>query len=328
VTADEDIKKRASTYIRRMKRIQHLACMVLIMTYFNHCQRTLMTVPEVLALQTEPPTEQISYGPESLQFGDLRLPEGEGPFPVVAIIHGGCWLAAYDLHLMDAMATDLTQRGYATWNLEYRRVGDEGGGWPGTFEDIADGLDKLRDLAETYPLDLGRLVITGHSAGGHLALWAGSRSCLTAKSPLYRSAPIKPSGIVSLAGIVDLEHYLVRTEGGCGSAVKDLMGGFPEDVAERYRQTSPVEMPLTGIARTLITGKQDPIVPVEHVARYREAHPDQQGMIEDRRVGGIGHFEVIAPDSKAWPDILDAIEQRTNPADVPKDRRTGQRIKD
>jgi len=286
-----------------------------------------MTFPEIMALPAKPATEQISYGPESLQFGDLRIPEGEGPFPVVAIIHGGCWLAAYDLHLMDAMATDLTERGYATWNLEYRRVGNEGGGWPGTFEDIADGLDKLRDLAESHPLDLDRLVITGHSAGGHLALWAGSRSCLTAKSPIYRPNPIQPSGVVSLAGIVDLEHYLVRSGSGCGASVKGLMGGFPEEVAERYRQASPVDMPLTGVARTLITGKQDPIVPVEHVKRYQEAHPDPDGMIKDQRINGIGHFEVIAPDSKAWPDILEAIEERILPVDVPTDRRTGQRIK-
>jgi len=309
-----------------MKRILHLIRMVFVMAYFSHCQRTLITVPEVMALQSEPPTQQISYGPESLQFGDLRLPEGEGPFPVVAIIHGGCWLATYDLHLMDAMATDLTERGYATWNIEYRRVGDEGGGWPGTFEDIADGLDKLRDLSETYPLDLDQLVVAGHSAGGHLALWAGSRSCLTGKSPLYRPDPIQPSGIVSLAGIVDLEHYLVRSGGGCGATVKDLMGGFPEERAERYRQASPVEMPLTGVARTLITGKQDPIVPVAHVARYEEAHPDPDGMIDARRIGGVGHFEVITPGSKAWPAILDAIEKRSTPVVVPVDRRTGQRI--
>src|SRR5947209_5684909 len=119
---------------------------------------------------------RLPYGPEYLQFGELYLPAGDGPFPVIPLIHGGYWRARYDLTLMDGLAEDLARRGYAAWNIEYRRVGDEGGGWPGTFLDVALATDYLRELAITYPLNLQKVVTMGHSAGGHLALWLVARS--------------------------------------------------------------------------------------------------------------------------------------------------------
>jgi len=270
------------------------------------CQRSLMKVPEVLSL---PASEgiQIPYGADSLQFGELRVPAGEGPFPLVAIIHGGCWLAAYDLGLMDAMATDLTARGYATWNLEYRRVGDAGGGWPGTFLDIAHGVDHLQTLTEDYPLDLEQLVVVGHSAGGHLALWAGSRGGLPRKSPLYTGRPLQPQGVISLAGIVDLEDYF-DPNSGCGSSIDDLMGGTPSEVPERYRQTSPVFLPLMNVPRILLTGTRDPIVPTTHVNRYLTDRPDPDGLLQAREIRRAGHFEVISPGSRAWPEVVQALE--------------------
>lgn len=270
------------------------------------CQRSLMKVPEVLAL---PANEGVryNYGADSLQFGELRLPPGEGPFPVVAIIHGGCWLSAYDLRLMDAMATDFTERGYATWNLEYRRVGDAGGGWPGTFLDIANGIDHLQTLAEAQPLDLEQLVVVGHSAGGHLALWAGSRGGLPRKSPLYTGMPLQPAGVVSLAGIVDLADYY-DPNSGCGGAVDDLIGATPDSIPERYRQTSPVNLPLMNVPRILLTGTEDPIVPTTHVNRYLADRPDLEGLLQAREIRRVGHFEVIAPGSRAWPEVVRAVD--------------------
>lgn len=316
-----------STYIVCMKEQQLLWTMLTILGMMvGGCKTQIMPYSALANLQADAKGMTVSYGSDSLQYGILRVPEGEGPFPVVAIIHGGCWLSAYNLSLMEAMATDLTNRGYATWNLEYRRVGNAGGGWPGTFLDIADGLDFLRMLSEDYPLDLDQVVIAGHSAGGHLALWAGSRTTIPAKSPIYRSNPIVPAGVVSLAGIVDLENYLVREGSGCGTTVSRLIGGFPEDMPERYRQTSPIYLPVTGVARTLITGKKDPIVSVSHVSRYVDAHPEAGEMIVNKKIGGIGHFEVIAPGSAAWPHIIESIENRIAPVEPPTDREIGQNI--
>ncbi len=269
-------------------------------------QPALMRVGEVYQLPVNPPTARIPYGKDSLQFGELRIPAGEGPFPVIAIIHGGCWLAAYDLSLMDAMATDLTNRGYATWNIEYRRVGDEGGGWPGTFQDISAALNHLREVGKSYPLDLKHVVVTGHSAGGHLAIWQANRRRLPKNSPVYDSDPLPISGVVSLAGIVDLETYLVREGQSCGASVGKLLGGFPEELPERYRQASPMADPYSRHPLVLLTGAEDPIVPVSHVRPYFEKLKSSKHQWVE--APGAGHFEVIAPGSNAWPSVVEALE--------------------
>ena len=124
-----------------------------------------------------------AYGPGTDRFGELWRPAGDGPWPVVALLHGGFWRARRTLELMRPLAADLAGRGFAAWNLEYRRVGQPGGGWPGTFQDVAAGLDHLAELAGREPLDLDRLVVAGHSAGGHLALWSAARPGLPAGAP-------------------------------------------------------------------------------------------------------------------------------------------------
>ena len=124
-----------------------------------------------------------AYGPGADRFGELWRPAGDGPWPVVVLLHGGFWRAQRTLELMRPLAADLAGRGFAAWNLEYRRVGQPGGGWPGTCEDVAAGLDHLARLAGREPLDLDRLVVAGHSAGGHLALWSAARAGLPAGAP-------------------------------------------------------------------------------------------------------------------------------------------------
>lgn len=277
---------------------------------FVSAQSKLMRVPEVLALPVAPPDATISYGPDSLQFGELRLPGAQnGPHPVVVIIHGGCWLSAYDLHLMDAMATTLTERGYATWNLEYRRVGDTGGAWPNTFLDVTKGVNHLRDISDTYQLDLNHVVVTGHSAGGHLALWLGVQDQLPDDSELKLADPLPVSGVVSLAGIVDPAAYLVREGQGCGTSVDELIGGLPEDLPERYRQASPLQMGPLGVRQVLINGVEDPIVPLSHVRPYFKTVKAKGDPVKLVPVKQAGHFEVIAPGSVAWPKIERAIRK-------------------
>lgn len=264
----------------------------------------LMTYGDVLEIPTEPADHRISYGPDSLQFGDLRLPEGDGPHPVVVIIHGGCWVSAIaDLSLMDAMATQLTKDGYATWNLEYRRIGDPGGAWPNTFLDVAKGINHLREMAGPYNLDLDHVVVTGHSAGGHLTLWQALQHRLPEDSDIFHPDPLPVSGIVSLAGIVDLSTYLKREGSGCGTNVKDLVGGFPEDYPGRYAQGSPIELLPAGVPTVLITGEQDETVPLSHINPYFEKARAAGEEIENVKVDRAAHFEVISPGSTAWPAI-------------------------
>lgn len=279
------------------------------MTSTLSSQSELMSVADVRSLPVDPPERQSAYGSDPLQFGELRLPERKGPHPVVVILHGGCWLNAYDLHLMDPMATALTRAGYATWNLEYRRIGDEGGGWPGTFRDVAAGLNHLRELVLEYDLDLSRVVVVGHSAGGHLSLWLAGQHQLPAGSEIAESDLLPLSGVVSLAGIVDPETYLVREGQSCGSAVDDLLGGLPEDLPERYRQASPLALAPLGVRQILITGEEDRIVPLAHVNLFYEKAKKDGDKVKSVAVPQAGHFEVIAPGSVAWRAVEKAIRK-------------------
>ena len=154
-----------------------------------------------------PADHRIQYGEHAFAFGELRLPRGSGPHPVVVVVHGGCWQSQYDLRYMSHLSAALSQAGIATWTLEYRRIGNAGGGWPGTFDDVARGTDYVRTLAQRFPLDLNRVVVAGHSAGGHLALWVAARRNLPRESPLFTANPLPLRGVVSLAGITDLRKY-------------------------------------------------------------------------------------------------------------------------
>ena len=178
-----------------------------------------VTWNQIAALPVPPADHRIAYGDDSQQFGELRLPKGAGPFPVVVLVHGGCWRADYDLAHVGPLAGALTSRGFATWTLEYRRLGNQGGGWPGTFEDVIASADHLATLAAQYELDLSRTIAIGHSAGGHLAFWLAARKKLLA-------------GAISLAGVLDLrrawELQLSNT------VVVELLGGTPEEVPDRY----------------------------------------------------------------------------------------------
>jgi acetyl esterase/lipase len=241
-------------------------------------------------LERVPPKaqERIAYGPETLQFGDLRIPEGSGPWPVVVNIHGGFWRAAYDLEHNGHLCEALRKKDVATWSLEYRRIGNPGGGWPGTFEDIQRGATHLARLAEKHPLDLKRVIALGHSAGGHLAL------LLAGASDLVR-------GVVSLAGVADLRRALELKLS--REVVRDLMGGTPEEFPDRYRAASPIEkLPLKKPVM-LIHGEKDNIVPLEIAERYERTAWKAGDSAKLTVLTDTGHFELIDPQKAQWATV-------------------------
>jgi acetyl esterase/lipase len=259
----------------------------------------------MLEAPSPPADARIPYGQGAHQFGDLRLPSGPGPHPVVVMVHGGFWRAKYDLEHVGHLCADLARRGYATWSLEYRRVGHEGGGWPGTFEDVARGVDFLRTLESSHPLDLSRVVLMGHSAGGHLALWLAARHRLRPGEPLYQPDPFRPRGVVALAGVVDLERaHALRLS---SDIVTEFLGGSPAQVPERYRLGSPSALIPLGVPQILIHGTEDDTVPASLSTGY---HLRATALGDDVRLiplPSAGHFEVINPLAQEWPQVLEAI---------------------
>ncbi|CAA9328891.1 MAG: hypothetical protein AVDCRST_MAG68-2386 [uncultured Gemmatimonadetes bacterium] len=251
-----------------------------------------------------PAGQRVAYGAGPLQFGELRLPDGGGPAPVVVLVHGGCWQNEYTLSHVAGAAEALRRAGFAVWALEYRRLGDPGGGWPGTFQDVARGVDHLRILAATAPrLDTTRVVLAGHSAGGQLALWAASRR---AGDALGGAFPLRAAGVVSLAGITDLRGY-GAAPGGCNSSVHPLLGGTPAEHPDRYAAVSPIERVPLGVPVRLVHGARDPIVPVAQSRALLDRMRAAGESAELTVVEGAGHFDVIAPQSEAWKAVVSAV---------------------
>ena len=230
-----------------------------------------------------------AYGASPEQFATLAVPSTSGPHPVVVLIHGGFWRAMYGLDLMEPLATELVGRGYAAWNIEYRRVGQPGGGWPGTLEDVAAAIDYLTGLADVADLDLTRVSVVGHSAGGHLALWAAGRGALDPGMPGAERV-VEVAAAVGLAPVTNLR--MGATDGVGNGAVIDFLGGSPEELPDRY---SVAEPNLTGGARyAVIEGDADDIVP------ERFARPDRPGAVTFVLIPGADHFDVIDPRHAAW----------------------------
>lgn len=257
------------------------------------------------AVVVNPPsssTATIAYGAGPQQFGELRLPAGNGPFPLAVVIHGGCWQRSIaNYQFMSAFSQALTNAGWATWNIEYRGADDVGGGWPNTFLDVAAAVDYTRTLANNYPIDIARVSIIGHSAGGHLALWAGSRANLPSSSLLFNANPLMPAQVIGLAAITDLNGY--RTEGGsCASAISKLTGETTSSL-ERLAETSPLAMlPLT-VATTLITADGDTIVPIAQANRYLNA----AGVVLQRRAISGNHFTLIETSGVPLETVLQVL---------------------
>lgn len=263
------------------------------------CARQGQLSRDVLTRPAQPADHRIAYGPNEFQFGDLRLPKGSGRSPVAIVIHGGCWMSEYGLSYMGHLSAALSEAGVATWSVEYRRVGNEGGGWPGTFEDVARAADHLRTIAKTYPLDLDQVVAVGHSAGGHLALWLAARKLLPKDSRVYSPDPLPLRGVVSLAGITDLR----RSGTACDTNVTQLMGGSAQDKAAIYGQASPIELLPLGIPSAIVQGSIDPIIPLAMAEDYADVAKKKGDGAKLVVIEKAGHFEVVDPKSFAWEAV-------------------------
>lgn len=249
---------------------------------------------------------RLSYGPGSLQFGDLRLPNGTGPHPVIVVLHGGCWVNFYGLDLMHDMSNALTAEGFATWNVEYRRLGDTESKYPNTLLDVGLAVDHVRKLALDYPLDLAKVTTVGHSAGGHLAVWAAARAKLDAKNPLHGTDPMPLHAAVALAGVLDLAESL--TLGVCSGTASQLMEGTPSEVPAHYAEASPRQLLPIGVRQRLVHGNADTLVPLVMSQHYWEAaNGAGEANITLEVIDGADHFDVITPSSPKWPGVMKTI---------------------
>jgi acetyl esterase/lipase len=271
----------------------------------------LMTWPDLLGRPRPQPDATIRYGANPLQIVDAWIPAGDRPHPVVLMVHGGCWQTEIaDRTIMNWIADDLRRRGIAVWNIDYRGVDRPGGGYPGTFQDVAAAADALRASAARYRLDLSHVVAVGHSAGGHLALWLAGRARLPSASTLRSADPLPIHSVVSLGGLPDLEEA-ARSENGCGNEVVARLtsGGSAAPRPNPFADTSVPRLAPLGVPQILINGREDRIIPLAYAEGYaapmRAAGDDVSVRIIDR----TGHVELIAPESAAWAAAVEEIQR-------------------
>jgi len=264
-----------------------------------------ITFEQVAALHAPPPDHTIAYGSAPQQFGHLRLPNGKLPYPVVIFIHGGCYRAEYSIAHAGALEQALADAGYAVWSVEYRRVGDAGGGWPGTFQDLGAAADYLRTLAKQYPIDLKRVVAAGHSAGGNSALWLAARKRIQKNSPLYSSDPITIGAVLALAPAGDFAE--MQAKNGCGGIMDTLMGGSPSSVPDRYHAASPGELLPIGVPQIVVIAGRDVSFRTFGRSYAEKAKAAGDAQLRVVEIPESGHFDVIAPTTSAWSTVTKAL---------------------
>ena len=273
----------------------------------------LLTWPDLTSRPRPAASATVAYGPDEMQKVDVWLPAGKEPFPVVLMVHGGCWQTSIaDRSLMNWIADDLRNSGIAVWNIDYRGVDRAGGGYPGTFADAAAAADRLTGDARKYHLDLRRIVAVGHSAGGHLALWLAARRKLPRNSPLASRRPLRIDHVVSLGGLPDLELTAARADNGCGTEVVGKLVGSGR--ADLYADTSVTRLLPIGVPQTLVNGDKDRIIPIDFASDYVAKARAAGDTITLTVPQDTGHVELIAPETAAWrvarADILVALKRR------------------
>ncbi|UVO51819.1 alpha/beta hydrolase [Sphingomonas sp. SUN019] len=260
---------------------------------------TPLTWPDLTSRPRPTPDATVSYGPDRMQKVDVWLPKRTVKRPVVLMVHGGCWQTSIaDRKLMDWIAADLRADGIAVWNIDYRGVDRDGGGYPGTFTDAAQAADQLAVDAKKYNLDLTRVVAVGHSAGGHLALWLAGRSKLPKTSPLRTAKPLKIAHVISLGGLPDLEATAASPDNGCGTEVIAKLVGTGR--TDPYTDTSIPRLLPIGVPQDLINGREDRIIPYRMATNYIAKASKAGDKVILHTIPDTGHVELIAPETLAW----------------------------
>ncbi|MEM7328260.1 MAG: alpha/beta hydrolase [Pseudomonadota bacterium] len=266
----------------------------------NHV--ALLTWSDLLSQEKPMPSLTVRIGDSETDLVDLWLPETPGPHPVILMVHGGCWQKSIaDRTLMNYAAEDLRQRGLAVWNIEYRGVDEPGGGYPGTYLDVARAADALRQHADQHALDLSRVAGIGHSAGGHLVAWLAARAALPKQSPLFQEDPLLMRGIVNSGGLADLAVSTRVTQFDCLGAILDSLTGPPSDLRSSvFADTSPAELlPLPGRFIS-VSGAMDRISPPGLADAIAAKNKAVGGAGQSVIVAGNNHVDLIAPGTAAW----------------------------
>ncbi len=254
---------------------------------------------DILTLPPPSADLRVAYGSDPNQFVDLRFPpkrQGRAPYPLVMNIHGGFWRAKYSLDHAGHLCAALKESGIATANIEYRRVDNPGGAWPGTFDDVRSAYRFLVQSAPKHNFDLSKIVIVGHSAGGQLAL------CLAAHEPTILN-------VLVLAGVVDLQSAYQL--GLSNNAVVEFLGGTPSEVPDHYREANPMQFSIRQGRQWLIHGSADDIVPLAFSRNYAMHAKNEHRAAKVRliEINGAGHFDLIDPRTTAWQEGKSCILQ-------------------
>lgn len=274
----------------------------------------MLQLAHYLALDGPAPSLRLAYGSAASAYVELFLPEGDGPFPVVVLVHGGCWCAAFGgIRQMRGMAGALQARGMAVWNVEYRCVDQPGGGYPGMYHDMHAALDLLAARHASWRLDLERLVAVGHSAGGHLVQWLAGCRQIAPDSPLYRSVRWRLRAVLSLGGLADLRHESARILANCGRTTAELAGVARPERPDVFADTNPLALMPPDCPSILMTGELDRIAPprvaCDYARRARQAGASVAAII----LPGASHYDVIAVSAPCWPRVLATIERALKP---------------
>lgn len=275
---------------------------------FSQCTLKGMDLLERPVLTAD---HRIAYGTDSSQFGDLWLPDlnGTRPAPILVFFHGGWWKSTYGLGYAGYFCRALRAEGIAVWSLEYRRRGVTGGGWPMTFQDAANGFDFVETLADRYPLDLSRVVVAGHSAGGHLAFWIAGRQHIEPRSVLHLPRPkLALHGAIALAGAVDLRLTIDLAGNGPFAHDRDevygLMGGTPDEHSDRYCDANPGDLLPLAAPQTLLQGTADDQIPAGLPVLWANLAHSRGSQAIVHLLPGADHFDVVDPESKVWSQVL------------------------